>query len=225
MRAHAVEVRRVARNIAQEVRKPKAPATLHTGVIDQQILSPAEIARLVNAVPADHRTTVNFLFRTGVRFGELLGAMWSDVDWASSRVLIRRQRSGMTGELTAPKTQAGTRWIDLDAQLIKELKALRLRTPGDFVFPLAERNWRSRVWHPSLRRAGLRSVRIHDARHRHASLLIAAGADVVAVSRRLGHANPSITLTVYSHVFARRDAAPLGEKLAAFMLAESGGCD
>ena len=43
------------------------------------------------------------------------GAMWCDMDWASSRMVIRRQRSGLTGELTVPKTQAGTRWIDLPA--------------------------------------------------------------------------------------------------------------
>ena len=131
----------------------------------------------------------------------------------------------MTGELTAPKTKAGTRWIDLPADLITELKAYRLRTPGEFMFPLDARNWRSRVWHPALRRAGLRSIRIHDARHMHASLLIGSGADVVAVSRRLGHANPSITLSCYSHAFQRRDAAPLGEQLAAFMRQEALGCD
>jgi hypothetical protein len=31
-------------------------------------------------------------------------------------------------------------------------------------------------------------------------------------------------LTVYSHVFARRDAAPLGERLAAFMRKEAACC-
>jgi hypothetical protein len=88
-----------------------------------------------------------------------------------------------------------------------------------------ERNWRSRIWHPALRRAGLRSVRIHDARHTHASLLIGSGADIVAVSRRLGHGNPAITLSTYSHAFARRDTAPLGEQLAAFMRKETVDCD
>ena len=47
---------------------------------------------------------------------------------------------------------------------------------------------------------------------------------MVAVSRRLGHSNRSITLTTYSHAFARRDAAQLGEQLAAFMRKEAGGC-
>jgi integrase len=213
------------RNIAADVKKPAALQVVETDVIDENILTPAEIARLIANAPPKEQCTVEFLFMTGVRFGELGGLMWSDMDWATSRVLVRRQRSGITGELTAPKTRAGTRWIDLPADLIVELKAHRLRTPGDFMFPIDARNWRSRVWHPSLRRAGLRSIRIHDARHTHASLLIGSGADVVAVSRRLGHANPSITLTVYSHAFARRDSVPLGEHLAAFMRRENVGCD
>ena len=50
-----------------------------------------------------------------------------------------------------------------------DVRASALKTPGEFMFPGDERNWRSRVWHPSLRRAGLRSIRIHDARHTHAS--------------------------------------------------------
>jgi len=100
----------------------------------------------------------------------------------------------------------------------------RLATLGERVFPIDARNWRTRVWHPALRRAGLRSIRIHDARHTHASLLIGAGADIVAVSRRLGHSNPAITLSTYSHAFARRDTAPLGEQLAAFMRRETAGC-
>ena len=213
----------VPRNVALDVKKPSPVRVVETGVIDQNILNPVEIERLIGAAPAEHRCTVRFLFMTGVRFGELTGLMWSDIDWASSRVLIRRQRSAVTGELTVPKTKAGTRWIDLPADLILELKTHRLRTPGEFVFPIDDRNWRSRVWHAALRRAGLRSIRIHDARHTHASLLIASGADVVAVSRRLGHADPSITLHTYSHSFDRRGVAPLGELLAAFMRRETFG--
>ena len=44
-------------------------------------------------------------------------------------------------------------------------------------------------------------------RHSHASALIAAGLDVVTVSRRLGHASPALTLSVYSHLFNNKDEA------------------
>ena len=45
----------------------------------------------------------------------------------------------------------------------------------------------------------------HSSRHSHVSALIAAGLDVVAVSRRIGHASPAITLSVYAHLFHSKD--------------------
>lgn len=52
----------------------------------------------------------------------------------------------------------------------------------------------------------LPKITFHALRHSHASALIAAGLDVVAVSRRLGHASPALTLNVYSHLFRDDDS-------------------
>ncbi len=46
----------------------------------------------------------------------------------------------------------------------------------------------------------LPAIRLHDLRHTHATLLLADGVPVKVVSERLGHANATITLTVYQHV-------------------------
>ncbi|MGZ4509462.1 tyrosine-type recombinase/integrase [Oryzihumus sp.] len=43
-------------------------------------------------------------------------------------------------------------------------------------------------------------IRLHDLRHTHATLLLAAGKPVKVVSERLRHANATITLTVNQHV-------------------------
>jgi integrase len=56
----------------------------------------------------------------------------------------------------------------------------------------------------------LPSVTLHGLRHTHASQLIAAGLDVVTVSRRLGHSNPSVTLNVYAHLFGNTDETAAG---------------
>ena len=61
---------------------------------------------------------------------------------------------------------------------------------------------RDRGLEPALKAAGLPKLRWHDLRHIAASLLIAQGASVGHVSRLLGHANPSITLSIYAHAFA-----------------------
>jgi integrase len=50
-------------------------------------------------------------------------------------------------------------------------------------------------------------VTFHACRHSHPSALIAAGIDVVSVSRRLGHSSPVITLGTYAHLFRETDAA------------------
>ncbi|HEY6643779.1 tyrosine-type recombinase/integrase [Povalibacter sp.] len=53
--------------------------------------------------------------------------------------------------------------------------------------------------HPALEHARIRQVRYHDLRHSFASNLLAAGVDIVTVSKALGHANVQITLTIYAH--------------------------
>ena len=49
-------------------------------------------------------------------------------------------------------------------------------------------------------RAGLRAIRLHDARHTHASLMPKPGVHPKIVQERLGHASIQITLDTYSHV-------------------------
>src|SRR5262249_47297715 len=65
----------------------------------------------------------------------------------------------------------------------------------------------SRDWGNVVRDRQLPCVMFHALRHSHASALIAAGLDVVAVSKRLGHGSPAITLSVYAHRFGGSDAA------------------
>lgn len=52
---------------------------------------------------------------------------------------------------------------------------------------------------------GLPHATLHSLRHAHASRLIAAGVDILTVSRRLGHGSPAITLNVYGHLYTNTD--------------------
>jgi len=51
-----------------------------------------------------------------------------------------------------------------------------------------------------VRRTGLKSIRLHDARHSHASLMLKQGVHPKIVQERLGHASIQITLDTYSHI-------------------------
>ena len=56
------------------------------------------------------------------------------------------------------------------------------------------------AWIKLTRRCGLDGIRLHDARHTHASLLLKQGIHPKVVQERLGHAGIAITLDLYSHV-------------------------
>ncbi len=56
------------------------------------------------------------------------------------------------------------------------------------------------TWIKLVCRAGVSGVRLHDARHSHASLMLKAGVHLKIVQERLGHASIQITLDTYSHV-------------------------
>jgi integrase len=65
---------------------------------------------------------------------------------------------------------------------------MHVNTPYDWLEVFCQRN-------------GLPFYGIHHYRHLFASLLFRGGLDVVSVSGALGHANPNVTLGVYSHFF------------------------
>jgi integrase len=60
-------------------------------------------------------------------------------------------------------------------------------------------------WGEIASRIGVPEITFHGLRHTHASQLIAAGVDIVTISKRLGHARPSVTLAVYAHMFTSDD--------------------
>lgn len=161
---------------------------------------------------------------SGCRLGELLGLRWEDIDLTTSaiRVRVNLQRIGREWVESAPKTKAGERTITLPpegAAALKHQRALqaewRLRAGTDWqetglVFtglkgqPLHHAT-ASNALSTECRRLGLPKVTPHGLRHLHASILLDAGLPVPVVSARLGHAKPSITMSIYAHKVGRDD--------------------
>ncbi len=224
----------VAQNVAQHVKKLK-PMTLSDVPMEETVLGPAELQRLIAATAPEWRVGMQLLAYGGLRIGEMLGVSWDDVELDAGRVLVRRQLAGDTGTLRETKTKAGRRFVPLRPAMTLELKRWKLACPkGPFNLvnpnsegaPMNHFNWRARVFRPALRRAGLRRVRVHDLRHSCASLWLAAGVDIAEVSRALGHASPLITMSVYAHWIQRRQSNSLAAMAEAFLVAEEqDGCE
>lgn len=65
-----------------------------------------------------------------MRMGELLGFKWSDLDWASGVIYIKRQLQRVTGQgfkFSPPKTLAGRRMVQLGPQTMRKLLEHRKR--------------------------------------------------------------------------------------------------
>jgi integrase len=73
--------------------------------------------------------------------------------------------------------------------------------------PLRVRSWVTRIWKPACEVAGLDGLTPHHLRHTAVALWIAAGATPSEIAARAGHANVSVVLNVYGHLYERdRDA-------------------
>ena len=71
--------------------------------------------------------------------------------------------------------------------------------------PLHDSNLLRRRWHPLLKKLKLDTTGFHILRHTYASVVLQAGLDIGTVSKNLGHASPSITLSVYAHFMPGRE--------------------
>jgi integrase len=220
----AVKHKLVHRNVAREQGAPPAKRSAPVATLTSD-----QVKELLTKLAGDRwRVPVTVALYTGLRRGEQLGLRWSNVDLDAKTIRVRAaldetEVDGVT--VKEPKSEAGKRDITLPAVVVDALRdhrraqleqrlLLGLGKPsgGELVFPgddgahQAPRAFSQR-WGRMAARLGVPEVTWHALRHTHASMLISAGVDVVTVARRLGHADPSITLRVYAHLFTTTDAA------------------
>lgn len=166
--------------------------------------------------------------RTGVRIGEARGIMISDLDPQEHVIHIRRNfPSGHHDLEDSPKTEHSERAVDVSPELEAELgEMLRRRRealmatgmrlgadawmfPGPSGAPVDYKGFYDR-WNRAQALAGVRQRSPHSLRHTFASQMLAAGADIAYIARQLGHANPSITLSIYVHFIPGKSAGVRG---------------
>jgi integrase len=166
---------------------------------------------------------------TGIRRGELCGLTWLELDEDKSVLSVSKSLSE-TKEfgLKIKSTKGGKpRRFHIDADVLEVLRDHRReQNERRTLFGDAYRNDLNLIFCPdgnfyspkklstrityAMRKAGLGNLSLHSLRHSHASQLLSDGVPVAAVSERLGHANPGITLAIYTHAMpADNQAAAL----------------
>jgi len=163
---------------------------------------------------------------TGMRRGELLGLRWQEVDLEAGKLQVVQQRVRGADGFTygPPKTDRGRRSIALDPLTVRALGAHRQEqavirptfsvgydVDADLVFARADGSpldpdTVTGLFERKVRTAGLPIIRLHDLRHTHATLALAAGIHPKVVQERLGHSSITMTLDLYSHAVPAMEA-------------------
>jgi len=222
-RAAQVEV--ISRNVAAVISPPAVKKR------EIQILTSDQVADTLAKFEGHplHSVAV-FALATGMRRGEIVALRLVDVDLDAGVVEVRRSaeetRAGV--RIKEPKTEHGRRTLTLPPSAVSVLrkhlvKLLELRLvlglgkpdaetllfgkPDGSIMPPNQLSW---LWRSACKALKAPRVNFHALRHTHVSALIAAGLDVVAVSRRIGHGDPTVTLREYCHLFKKDDSAAVG---------------
>lgn len=174
------------------------------------------------------------LIYTGLRFNEAASLTWDDID--INRRIIKVQKNYIIINarnivVQTPKTKSSIRNVTISKDFFNKLLELRQLilnlykehprkdyTFGELVFPSLS-NQRSgykmlnityNKWIKTfLKDFSYLHIHPHMFRHTHASLLIQEGANLIDVSKRLGHSSVSVTESIYVHLTRVQD-----EKLA-----------
>lgn len=209
----AVREELITRNVASLVEPPR---------VKQREIRPWSLEETLTFLEAARKDPLYAAFVLaivmGLRRGELVGLRWSDVDLSNRVLHVRHQTQRRRGELydDDPKSRR-SRVVPMPALCVAPLRWHRLRqreafertgvTWSESGYIFATRNGRPvepRNVYRSFTRvaadAGLRVVRLHDARHGTATLLTAAGVAPRVIMEILGHSQISITMDVYTHV-------------------------
>jgi integrase len=212
---YAVKWGLLVRNPADAI---DAPHSTHT---EMNVMTEEDLNKFLEVIrPTPYYALFYTALFTGMRRSELLALRWSDIDLLLCQISVSRAMHRLKdGSIVfrPPKTAKGRRTVSLSPSTAlvleehrKSHEALRILqgTPfalTDLVFaredgsPLRP-NAVTSAWLRLAKRAGLHDIRLHDARHTHASLMLRQGIHPKIVQERLGHSSIAITLDTYSHV-------------------------
>lgn len=210
----AVQLRMIALNPMDTIDAPKVRYA------EKGIFTDKELQQIFDAVTEiasnkcntrqshDYNLLFTMLLQCGMRVGELLALQWQDVNFQKREIHVHATKVRCKQEFNSTKTMAGNRYIPIiNDNLLASLKEYQNRNgiirPVGYIFEDANGNameYRniSRYWTHIRKLTGIEK-NIHCFRHTCATLWLEKGIPVAEVSRILGHSDPTITYSMYTH--------------------------
>ena len=188
---------------------PEEKAGALRPIRSDEVYSALELKKILEAAtPGLERALLMTAMLTGLRHGELNALRWQNVNLKAGTIFICRSLTQLKGGavLERPKTKNAYRHLKLAPELLRELRAWKLRCPpsqNGWVFcdelggPMNRKD-NNRTLKACCERAGVRALSMNHLRHSFASQHLTAGTPPLEVSAMMGHSDPAVTLRVYS---------------------------
>ena len=175
---------------------------------EMQVWSVDEFNRFIECVDNPlYKLFFITLFRTGARRGEIIALQCKDLIEADKSIYIHGSQRNTTTGIKSTKTGA-KRYVRLDDDLFNQLLNLKHEFKKGYLFggdSACTPTTIDRYFDDGIKKSGVKRIRLHDLRHSHATMLINAGVNIVAVSKRLGHSDINQTLKTYTHLLKDTD--------------------
>ncbi|WP_195332179.1 site-specific integrase [Weissella cibaria] len=143
---------------------------------------------------------------TGARLGEVQALTKKDI--TDNHITINKAYSSSTHKVTDPKTKSSVRTIAISKRLSAVLSNFFKTTGQDNLIENKMNTARvSLEMQDLVREADIQPIHFHGLRHSHVSYLLHNGVDIDYVSKRVGHANVSVTLQIYAHMLKEKELA------------------
>lgn len=225
----AVQWQVIPSNPCNRVKPPKVERKEAVSLDEKQA---AELIKCLQSEPLKYHAAIMLALYTGLRRGELCGLNWSDIDFKNGLISVNKSvlySADMGIYEDTPKTKSSNRIINIPSDMVNLLKRYRAdqmkqqflmgdqwqnsgkvftNETGGIINPDTMSKW----FRKFVGRNNLPDVHLHSLRHTAATLLITSGVDVATVSKRLGHADKTTTLNIYTHAVKSADKAA-AEKL------------
>lgn len=173
---------------------------------DMDVWTPQEFSQFISCVKQPvFQAYFSLLYWTGCRRSEGAALCKEDVDLVNGTISINKNLSHQDLKFAPLKTSGSKRIITVDEKTMAMLKPL-VEKADPYVFGgdyPACTSYVGKVFYTAIKESGVKRIRIHDLRHSHATFLINNGANIVAVSRRLGHSSIEQTLKTYTHLLEK----------------------
>lgn len=221
---YAVEQKYISKNPVSliKIKRKKAEEENYKQKMDSKFLEKDEVMKIINFLNKKdstnlHARIVEFLWLTGLRYGELQALQWRDYDGVSVDVngtLGVYDRKTKSVAKTSTKTVASNRVVDLPQraiEILEETKSFNKAIygqvlPDDYIFLSRQRKPLSiSIFNLKLKEIEKecninKTLSSHIFRHSHVSLLAELNLPLKSIMERVGHSNANTTLKIYNHV-------------------------